>query len=86
MKSQIIRYCKEKFNVIQQLDGISAQMMIESLDINSNREMIFKAGEGSGKSGSFFFFSKDNRFLIKTLKKSEKLLFLSMIDDYIDHI
>jgi hypothetical protein len=43
-------------------------MMLESLDINKNREMIFKAGEGSGKSGSFFFFSKDNKFLIKTLK------------------
>lgn len=86
MKSEIIRYCKEKFNIIQQLDGITAQMMMDSLDINVNREMIFKAGEGSGKSGSFFFFSKDNKFLIKTLKKSEKQLFLNMIDDYIDHI
>ena len=48
--------------------------------------MIFKAGEGSGKSGSFFFFSKDNKFLIKTLKKQEKLLFFKIIDEYIDHI
>ena len=59
---------------------------MESLDINKNKEMIFRAGEGSGKSGSFFFFSKDNKFLIKTLKKQEKKLFLNMIDDYIDHI
>lgn len=41
--------------------------MLDSLDIKQNREMIFKAGEGSGSSGSFFFFSKDNKFLIKTI-------------------
>ena len=48
--------------------------------------MIFKAGEGSGNSGSFFFFSKDNKFLIKTINKQEKDIFLSMIDSYIEHI
>jgi hypothetical protein len=51
------------------LDGISSEMMMKSLDINKNREMIFKAGESTGKSGSFFLFSKDNQFLIKTLNK-----------------
>ncbi len=69
MKAEIIRHCHDKFQKIQELDGINAEMMLESLDISKNREMIFKAGEGSGKSGSFFFFSKDNKFLIKTLKK-----------------
>lgn len=43
--------------------------MMESFNIDKNREMIFKAGQGSGKSGCFFFFSKDNKFLIKTMKK-----------------
>ena len=60
--------------------------MLDSLDIRKNREMIFKAGEGSGSSGSFFFFSKDNKFLIKTINKQEKDIFLSMIDSYIEHI
>ena len=49
--------------------------MLHSLNIEKNREMIFKAGEGSGGSGSFFFFSKDNRFLIKTINKREMFLF-----------
>lgn len=60
--------------------------MLDSLNINQNREMIFKAGEGSGNSGSFFFFTKDNKFLIKTINKQERKIFISMIDDYIDHI
>ena len=48
--------------------------------------MVFKAGEGVGQSGSFFFFSHDNRFLIKTLRGKEKKNLLCMLDDYIDHI
>ena len=56
---------------------------MQSLDVEKNKEMIFKAGESSGKSGSFFFFSKDNRFIIKTLKAGEKYLLFNILDDYI---
>ena len=42
-----------------------------------NRSNVFKAGEASGASGSFFFFSKDKRFVIKTMTKKEKKFFLS---------
>jgi hypothetical protein len=55
-------------------------MLLESLDINKNRDMIFKAGEGSGNSGSFFFFSKDNKLLIKTINQKEKKVFINMFD------
>ena len=36
-----------------------------------NKENIMKVKESEGKSGSFFFFSHDNRFLIKTITGSE---------------
>ena len=49
------------------LDGIEPMDIKNSLDNDTNRKMIFKAGEGAGASGSFFFFSFDNKFLIKTL-------------------
>lgn len=48
--------------------------------------MIFKAGEGAGASGSFFFFSHDNKFLIKTLQGQERKILLGMLDKYIKHI
>ena len=51
-------------------------MLLESLDVNKNRNMIFQAGEGAGNSGSFFFFSKDNKLLIKTINKNEKDVFI----------
>lgn len=59
---------------------------MDSLSVDKNRNMVFKAGEGAGQSGSFFFFSHDNRFLIKTLRGNEKRIMLDMLDDYIDHI
>ena len=49
------------------IDAIEPKDIINSLDNETNRKMIFKAGEGAGASGSFFFFSHDNKFIIKTL-------------------
>jgi 1-phosphatidylinositol-4-phosphate 5-kinase len=68
------------------LDDIHPTEIIESLNIESNINNMFKAGEGAGASGSFFFFSKDNRYLIKTLSKVEKDKKLGMLDDFILHL
>lgn len=46
---------------------------------------MFKAGQGAGKSGSFFFFSSDRKFVIKTISKTEKDVLLNMLDDLISH-
>ena len=60
-------------------------MFKDSLHPKYNREKIFQAGEGSGRSGSFFFFSHDNRFIIKTLTKTEMELQLRILPDYLKH-
>lgn len=36
-----------------------------------NKEQMSKIKESEGKSGSFFFFSHDGRFLIKTITNNE---------------
>jgi hypothetical protein len=48
--------------------------------------MVFKAGQGAGASGSFFFFSHDKRFLIKTMTGGELKLFLGLLPDYQEHL
>jgi 1-phosphatidylinositol-4-phosphate 5-kinase len=68
------------------LDGITDEDIGDSLSLIGNYKSIFKAGEGSGKSGSFFFFSHDKRFLIKTLQGDEKKKMLLMLDSYLEHI
>ncbi|KAF8227038.1 SAICAR synthase-like protein [Tricholoma matsutake] len=39
-----------------------------------------------GKSGSFFYFSRDYRFIIKTIHHSEHLFLLRILRQYYDHV
>ena len=48
-------------------DGYTNATLLESLDPVKNKDMVYKAGESAGKSGSFFFFSQDEKFIIKTM-------------------
>ena len=43
------------------------EVLHASLSPKFNRDMVFKAGECAGRSGSFFFFSHDQKYIIKTL-------------------
>jgi len=54
--------------------------LYKSLSPKFNRDKVFNAGEGAGKSGSFFFFSHDNRFIIKTISSDEIDVYLKRID------
>lgn len=67
------------------LDGITKKDIMNSLNIEDNVSSVLQAGEGVGQSGSFFFFSKDKKLLIKTMRGSEKKVLLGMLDDLIAH-
>ena len=56
-----------------------------SLSPKYNREQVFKAGEGAGASGSFFFFSHDKRFIIKTMTSEELTLFKKIHERLANH-
>ena len=43
------------------------------------------AKESAGKSGSFFFFSYDKKFILKTMNDNEMDIFIKMLPDYLDH-
>ena len=60
-------------------------LLKKSLSVKYNREMVFKAGEGAGRSGSFFFFSHDSKFLIKTMNKTEISTYLRLCRRFIKH-
>jgi len=79
-------YHNSKFEEIRLLDKISNEEIKKTLSVELNRKRVFKAGEGSGRSGSFFFFSYDNKLLIKTISPSEKETLLKMLDPMIEHI
>jgi len=56
---KVTEYAPDVFAFLREQDGFSNEILRESLDPEANRKMVFKAGESQGKSGSFFFFSKD---------------------------
>lgn len=90
--NNIIRvYAPQIFRYIRFMDGIQENDIIKSLDPKCNRLQIFKTNKGTkhnegGKSGSFFFFSQDKKFIIKTLKKSERQLLLDMLPSLVKFI
>ena len=65
---------------------MNAKDILKSFDIKKNQGSALKAGESAGASGSFFFFSHDSRFLIKTINASEKAIMLDMLPDYLERI
>jgi len=74
------------FKSIQQANGVTAEVLINSLSPKENRDMVFKVGEGAGASGSFFFFSQDRKFIIKTITQKELDRFLRMLPYYEIHL
>lgn len=83
--AEIISHAEEEFLQIMQLDGITPKEIMKSLNLEDNITSVFKAGEGAGQSGSFFFFSRDKRFIIKTLRGTEMQRLLNMLEGMVLH-
>jgi len=83
---QTIEYAPGLFSAIRKMDNISDAMIQKSLNPDSNRTQVFKAKESAGKSGSFFFFSYDKQFLIKTMNDNEKAVFVNSLVDYLNYL
>ena len=64
---------------------VDFELIRASLDPEANRDQVFKAGEGAGRSGSFFFFSHDRKFIIKTMTQVELDLVLRMLPRLVKH-
>ena len=59
---------------------------MSSLSPSVNNKAVFKAGESQGKSGSFFFFSHDRKFIIKTMFTEELSYIMENLEPYYEHI
>lgn len=73
---------------MRSLDNYNVYDIQKSLgpQLEENVKKIFKAGEGMGKSGSFFFFSWDGNFLIKTMTMNDFAAFKKLFKAYFKHI
>lgn len=69
----------DEFAELRKKDGISNEKLLKSLDPEQNQSSVFKAGEASGASGSFFFFSFDKQFIVKTMTEEEVRFFCKKV-------
>jgi hypothetical protein len=76
------------FSHIRSVCGISSDSVSESFDVCANLVSLkANAGNDGGRSASFFYFSHDRRFLIKTISKAEKrFLMKGLLTGYHKHL
>ncbi|XP_031743775.1 phosphatidylinositol 4-phosphate 5-kinase 8 isoform X7 [Cucumis sativus] len=75
-------YCPMVFRNLREMFKLdAAEYMMSICGDDGLREL-----SSPGKSGSIFYLSQDDRFVIKTLKKSELKVLLKMLPKYYDHV
>ncbi|KAJ1260906.1 hypothetical protein BS78_10G268000 [Paspalum vaginatum] len=75
-------YCPMVFRNLREMFKIdAADYMVSICGSDALREL-----SSPGKSGSVFFLSQDDRFMIKTLRKSEVQVLLQMLPEYYRHV
>lgn len=85
---EIVEYAPDLFKGIRDKCGVNEDLLFTSFAPIHNIQAIHNFFTGSGKSQSFFFFSDNKTFVLKTLKESEKKLLLDngVLESYFTHI
>ncbi|XP_052203296.1 phosphatidylinositol 4-phosphate 5-kinase 1-like [Diospyros lotus] len=75
-------YCPMVFRRLRELFQVDpADYMLAICGNDALREL-----SSPGKSGSFFYLTQDDRFMIKTVKKSEVKVLIKMLSSYYRHV
>jgi hypothetical protein len=85
---EIIEHAPTIFSELRRKYGISDDFLFQSFVPLHNIQAIHNFFTGTGKSSSFFFFSDNKAFVLKTLKESErKLLFdQNILENYFEYL
>ncbi|KAK9279524.1 hypothetical protein L1049_013203 [Liquidambar formosana] len=75
-------YCPAVFRHLQELENIDYGDYMRSVCGHETLREV----SSPGKSGSLFYLSKDDRFVIKTLRKNEVKVLLEMLPNYYRHV
>lgn len=72
------------FCCLREVYGFSSENIVQSFGLEENLQTLkTNSGNEGGRSASFFYFSKDKNFLIKTISKAEKKFLVGeVLSDY----
>eukprot|EP00359_Climacostomum_virens_P002757 CAMPEP_0204908398 /NCGR_PEP_ID=MMETSP1397-20131031/7350_1 /ASSEMBLY_ACC=CAM_ASM_000891 /TAXON_ID=49980 /ORGANISM="Climacostomum Climacostomum virens, Strain Stock W-24" /LENGTH=519 /DNA_ID=CAMNT_0052077893 /DNA_START=318 /DNA_END=1873 /DNA_ORIENTATION=- len=84
----VIEYFPEVFRDLRDRMGITDEMIMHALNpIENLLKLESIKGAKGGSSGAFIYISHNNRFVIKTINTSEKLIFLrNLLPSYVKRI
>jgi len=90
---RFVDYAPFVFRKLRELVGISDENYVNSIGpanmlsnlILGSLTSLSQLGS-EGKSGSFFYFTSDTKFMVKTISKSEHLLLRSILKDYFKYL
>ena len=76
IKAKVHSFAPKVFRFIRAIDNIPEYEIMKSVNPTYNKMQIFKSNQSKdgsgGSSGSFFFFTEDKQFIIKTITSQEK--------------
>ncbi|CCF56925.1 hypothetical protein KAFR_0B06280 [Kazachstania africana CBS 2517] len=75
-------YCPEVFRELRGMFGLDPADYLVSL----TSKYILSELNSPGKSGSFFYYSRDFKFIIKTIHHSEHIRLRKTLQDYYNHV
>jgi hypothetical protein len=85
---EILEFAPAIFKGIRRRFGVSEDHLFQSFMPIHNVQAIYNFFTGTGKSSSFFFFSDNKAYVLKTLKESEKKLLLEngILENYYNYV
>jgi 1-phosphatidylinositol-4-phosphate 5-kinase len=85
-------FAPQVFRYLRAQDNIGEYEIMKSVKPQLNKLQIFKSNANNGntnsggKSDSFFFFTEDNKFIIKTITFTEKETLMSILPKMVDFV
>ena len=80
--SKFIAYAPSIFRRIREMDGISTETFLQAFDEEIILKSFHKHKFSEGRSGSFFIFTPDKKFILKTIPRAESTLLLHILRNY----
>lgn len=87
MNFKITEYAFELFSYLRKLNNVSIEDIKDSFDIGKNIDLhVANTSEFFGRSGSTFFFTNDNKFVLKSISYNNAINFRNIFPKYFEHL
>lgn len=85
IRYKVKEYFPEPFEILRAIENISSSDLIDSLEVSSNlKDLGQRTHNPGGRSGSFFYFTADKKYILKTITCTEMRVLKTLFKSYFD--